>query len=57
MKQPKKPTYQQKKRIAAAGLEWSEWSVISESEEELIVKAKQSDMMLSIRADGSKLRI
>lgn len=28
MKQPKKPTLQQKKLISKAGLDWKEWNVV-----------------------------
>ena len=42
MKQPKKPTLGQKKIMAAAGLDWKNWSVIRENSTALDVINKKS---------------
>lgn len=41
-KRPKKPTLEQKKRIAAAGLKWESWLVKEEDNISLTVKSKRS---------------
>lgn len=46
MRNPKKPTRKQKKRIADAKLDWKNWLVVSESDKELIIynkKAKEDE--------------
>lgn len=42
MKQPKKPTLAQKKIIAAAGLDWKNWSVLEEDNISLALISKKS---------------
>lgn len=42
MKQPKKPTLEQKKAIRAAGLDWKTWNVIEENKLSLILISKKS---------------
>lgn len=41
-KQPKKPTYEQKKKIAAAGLKWENWLVKEEDNISIALVNKQS---------------
>lgn len=43
MRNQRKPTRAQKKKIADAGLDWKNWLVVSESDEELIICNKKSE--------------
>ena len=42
MKQPKKPTYEQKKRMNKKGLDWHEWMVESQTETGLYIVHKDT---------------
>lgn len=42
MKQPKKPTLEQKKIMSNHGLVWENWSVLEEKKDKLIVISKRS---------------
>ncbi len=42
MKQPKRPTREQKKVISEAGLDWTTWSVLGEDNISLTLVSKKS---------------
>ena len=43
MKQPKKPTLEQKKIIAEHGFRWKNWSVLNEDNVSITIISKKSD--------------
>lgn len=49
MKNPRKPTKAQKKRISSAGLDWTTWLVINEAEEELQLYSKKSGRKRTVK--------
>lgn len=49
MRNLRKPTRVQKKKIADAGLNWRNWLVVSESEEELIIYNKKSERRRTVK--------
>lgn len=42
MKQPKRPTLQQKKLINKAGMDWKEWNVENQSDDRLVLIRKRT---------------
>lgn len=42
MKQPRKPVLEEKKRIAAAGLDWKNWSVLEKDNNSITLVNKKS---------------
>lgn len=44
MKQPKRLTYNQKKLVSSAGLNWHDWSCIEETKYYLVIKNKHTHM-------------
>lgn len=51
MKQPKKPTRDQKKLMSKAELEWKAWSVESETETELNLISKRTGQKMTIKKE------
>lgn len=49
MRNLKRPTRKQKKRIQQAKLDWKNWLVVSESDEELLIHNKKSERRRSIK--------
>lgn len=49
MKQPKKPTYDQKREISNHGLDARAWAVVSENKEELRIIEKSSGEIKVLR--------
>lgn len=56
MKQPKAPTYLQKVKIAKAGLNWKEWAVIKEKDDELNLVNKKTGEQRTIGSETDDRR-
>ena len=49
MKQPKKPTLIQKKKISDAGLNWRNWAVVDDLEDRLILVNKMTKKKRTVK--------
>ncbi|MDE7426111.1 MAG: hypothetical protein K2N51_20835 [Lachnospiraceae bacterium] len=49
MRNLRKPTRVQKKKIVDAGLDWRNWLVVSESDEELVLYSKKSGRRRTVK--------
>ena len=52
MKQPKRPTYEQKKLIAKEGLDWHEWMVEYQIGSRMVIIHKETKERRPIGGDG-----